>query len=133
MVALLKMPNRFAGAPLGPRPAGTLTLRPAPADDGAERRVFPRRECHTRCEGRRHDNTLEACQEPQVSLALRDLSLGGLSAISATPMQRGERVSVFFPPQGPNRGWDAYGRIVRCEKSSFGYRVAVEFDTLPAA
>jgi hypothetical protein len=31
------------------------------------------------------------------------------------------------------RGWDAYGRVVRCDASTFGYRVAVEFDTLPAA
>jgi hypothetical protein len=115
MVALLKMPNRF------------------PAPKGAERRMFPRREVHARVEGRRLDHTLEACKEPQVSLALRDLSVGGLSGLSATPMKAGERVSVFFPPQGPMRGWDAYGRVVRCDASTFGYRVAVEFDTLPAA
>lgn len=115
MVALLKMPNRFTA----PKPS--------------ERRVFPRKEVHARVEGKRLDHSLSACQEPHVSLALRDLSLGGLSAISATPMKAGERVTVFFPPQGPMRGWDAYGRIVRCEASSFGFRVAVEFDTLPAA
>ena len=115
MVALLKMPNRF----IGPKPA--------------ERRVFPRREVHARCEGKRLDHTLDACKEPHVSLSLRDLSAGGLSALSATPMTAGERVTIFFPPQGPMRGWDAYGRIVRCEASTFGYRVAVEFDTLPAA
>jgi hypothetical protein len=49
------------------------------------------------------------------------------------PLQKGERLSVFFPPQGVNRGWDAYGRVVRCEPSALGYRVAVEFDPLPAA
>ena len=30
----------------------------------------------------------------------RDLSLGGLSAITQSPVGTGERVSVFFPPQG---------------------------------
>ena len=49
-------------------------------------------------------------------------------------------VTLDLPPfecgadeQGINRGWDAYGRIVRCDPSTFGYRVAVEFDALPAA
>jgi hypothetical protein len=115
MVALLKMPNRFTA--------------PKPAD----RRIFPRKEIHARIEGKRLDHTLNACKQPHVSLALRDLSAGGLSAISDTPLEAGERVTVFFPPQGLMRGWDAYGRIVRCDSSTFGYRVAVEFDSLPAA
>ena len=41
-------------------------------------------------------------------------------------MTAGERVTIFFTPQGPMRGWDAYGRVVRCEASTFGYRVAVD-------
>src|SRR5262245_45866695 len=101
--------------------------------EGAERRVFPRKEIHARIDGMRHDNTIEALRQPQPSLALRDLSLGGLSAISQTPLGPGERLTVFFPPQETNRGWDAYGRVLRCEPSGFGYRVAVEFDPLPAA
>jgi hypothetical protein len=81
----------------------------------------------------RHDHTIDALRQPQLSLALRDLSLGGLSAISQTPLGPGERLTVFFPPQGTTRGWDAYGRVLRCEPSGFGYRVAGEFDPLPAA
>jgi len=118
MVAMLRMPNPF--------------LKQADLD-GAERRVFPRKEIHARIDGMRHDNTLEALRQPQLSLSLRDLSLGGLSAISQTPLAQGETLTVFFPPQGTNRGWDAYGRVLRCEPSGFGYRVAVEFDPLPAA
>ena len=117
MVALLKMPNRR----IGPEPVG------------AERRIFPRKEVHTRVEGRRLDHSIMAHRQPQVSLYLRDLSLGGVSALSQIPLNRGERVTIFFPPQGPSRGWDAYGRVLRCEPSGMGYRVAVEFDTLPAA
>lgn len=115
MVALLKMPSRFTGT------------RPS------DRRVFPRKACHSRIEGKRLDHTVDACRQPHVSLAMRDFSLGGLSAISDTALEAGERISVFFPPQGSMRGWDAYGRIVRCEKSTMGYRIAVEFDRLPAA
>ena len=115
MVALLRMPYQ-----IGP-------------ETGAERRIFPRKEIHARVEGMRLDHSVSAHRQPQVSLALRDLSLGGMSAISQIPMTRGERVTVFFPPQGPQRGWDAYGRVLRCEPSGMGYRVAVEFDPLPAA
>jgi hypothetical protein len=99
----------------------------------AERRIFPRKEVHTRVEGLRLDHSLSARRQPQLSLALRDLSVGGLSALSQTALDHGERVTVFFPPQGASRGWDAYGRVIRCEPSGMGYRVALEFDPLPAA
>lgn len=109
-------------------------MRIVPDDQaGAERRLFPRKEVHARVEGKRCDHSLGALRDPVVSLALRDLSLGGLSAVSGIELARGERVTVFFPPQGMRRGWDAYGRVVRCEPSALGYRVALEFDPLPAA
>jgi hypothetical protein len=100
---------------------------------GAERRMFPRKEVNGCIQSQRLDNTLEALREPRLSLHLRDLSLGGLSALSPTQVKRGERISVFFPPQGPARGWDAYGRVIRCEPSSMGFRIALAFDPLPAA
>lgn len=115
MVALLKMPR----------------LRVQPSN--AERRIFPRRESHDWIEGRRLDHSLSAMRDRRVSLAMRDVSLGGLSAISSAPLDEGERISVSFPPQGPSQGWDAYGRVLRCEPSATGFRVAVEFDPLPAA
>ncbi len=98
-----------------------------------DRRTFQRREVRTRVEGRRLDHSIEARQQPHLSLALRDLSVGGLSAISQQPLGRGERLGVFFPPQGTQRGWDAYGKVIRCEASGTGYRLAVEFDPLPLA
>ena len=114
MVAVLKMPSAFA-------------LKPD------ERRNFVRKEIQARVQGKRLDHSIPARQQPHVSLSLRDLSLGGLSAISDQPLERGERVAVFFPPEGTRRGWDACGRILRCLPSSFGFQVAVEFDPLPAA
>jgi hypothetical protein len=113
MVALLKMPARV-GSP-------------------QDRRLFPRKEFHAEVESRRVDHSIEARREPRFALSLRDLSLGGLSAISSVSLQQGERLAVFFPKKGELREWDAYGRVIRCEPSSFGYRVAVEFDPLPMA
>ena len=103
------------------------------AKTGAERRIFPRKEVHGHVEGRRLDHTIAARQNPRLSLTLRDISLGGLSALSDTVVAKGERVSVFFPPEGTRRGWDASGRVIRCQPSGTGYRIAVEFDPIPAA
>ena len=133
MVALLKMPPRLtAGLSYDGKPVALST------DGGAERRVFPRKEISARIEGTRIDHSLPALREPFMTMSLRDLSAGGLSAISPAPLQAGERLTVSFPPQtigdGQLRGgWDAVGRVVRCQPSVLGYRVAVEFESLPAA
>jgi hypothetical protein len=107
------------------------------AKTGAERRAFPRKELHARIEGKRIDHSLAALREPHMELALRDLSVGGLSAISPAPLLRGERLSISFPAQAASGSlygsWDASGRVVRCEASGLGYRIAVEFDSVPAA
>lgn len=115
MVALMKMPASM------------------PTDSWAERRMFPRKECHATVQGNRIDHTIEARQMPRMNLMLRDLSLGGLSAICDHPLSKGEKLTVFFPKEGLMRGWDALGRVIRCDPSGLGYRVAVEFDPLPAA
>jgi hypothetical protein len=115
MVALLKMPATQS------------------SDPWSDRRMFPRKECRTTVQGHRMDHTIEARQMPRLRLDLRDLSLGGLSAISDRPVNRGEKLAVKFPPQGMMSGWDAYGRVLRCDPSGMGYRLAVEFDPIPAA
>jgi hypothetical protein len=115
MVALMKMPASL------------------PTESWEDRRMFPRKEIQAAVEGRRIDHTLQARQTPKLNLMLRDLSLGGLSAISDHPLSAGEHITVFFPKLGLQRGWDALGRVVRCDPSGMGYRVAVAFDPLPAA
>jgi hypothetical protein len=115
MVALLKMPAYLS------------------EETWADRRMFPRKEFHATVLGHRLDHTIEARQMPRLSLMLRDLSLGGLSAIADRPLNRGEHLTVNFPQEGMLRGWDAFGRVLRCDPSGMGYRVALEFDPLPAA
>ena len=115
MVALLKMPAS------------------SPAEPWLDRRLFPRKEIHATVVSQRLDHTIDARQMPRLNLMLRDLSLGGLSAICDHPLQQGEHLTVFFPQNGALRGWDAFGRVLRCDPSGMGYRVAVEFDPLPAA
>lgn len=115
MVALLKMP------------------RPLAIQSEQDRRLFPRKEVHADVEARRVDHSVEAKRNPRMTLALRDLSLGGMSAISPAPLDRDERVNVQFPALGSHGGWNAMGRVIRCMPSALGYRIAVEFDPLPMA
>jgi hypothetical protein len=136
MVALLRTPP----AQPYPRPADSQWARYSPMamPKGAERRVFPRKEISAEVKTKRLDHSLTALREPNLTLSLRDLSLGGLSAISSMPLQKGERLTVSFPAQGLScgglrGGWDAVGRVLRCDASGLGYRVAVEFESLPNA
>ena len=115
MVALLKMP------------------RPLVALGDQEKRIFPRKEVHAAVQAARKDHTVEARRDPHLTLTLRDLSLGGMSAISPTPLNNGERLQVHFPRLGTVGGWDAMGYVLRCNPSAMGYRIAVEFDPLPVA
>ena len=98
-----------------------------------ERRLFARETVHLDAEARRLDHSLPAYRQPRIILAVRDLSVSGMSAVSLQPLSRGEHVGVSFPAHYPHGAWDAFGRVVRCEPSALGYRVAVEFDPLPAA
>jgi hypothetical protein len=134
MAALLKMSPRTTVALPGGTARRGLSLA------GAERRMFPRRETTGRVTGKRIDHALPALRKPCLTLELRDVSIGGLSALSPAPLERGERLTVTFPAHGVfsvggagRAGWDAVGRVVRCEQSGLGYRVAVEFEAVPTA
>lgn len=122
MVALLESP-----------PLRLTDPAPRETKTGRERRVFPRKDCQYRVQGLRLDHSIPARQQPHLTLSLRDLSVGGLAASTQSPVAVGERVAVFFPPQGIQKGWDAQGRVLRCEPSALGYRLAVEFDAMPLA
>lgn len=103
------------------------SIRPL-AIAGAERRMFARKDSSAHVEGQRLDHSLTARQNPQLTLSLRDISLGGLSAITELPLGKGERLAITFPPHAFNGGWARRGRVIRCEPGAVGYRVAVEFE-----
>lgn len=103
------------------------------ATEATERRIFPRKQAHGHVAVHRLDHSVPARRQPVLSMSLRDISLGGLSALSDTAVNRGERLSVLLPSQGTQHAWGAYGRVLRCDPSGMGYRVAVEFDPMPAA
>lgn len=115
MVALLKMPSSDVER------------------SGAERRLFTRKRMSLSIMGRRLDQVASAWRFPTLKMHLCDLSLGGASAITDEPVAKGEHLSISIPDMQNLAGWDARGRVLRCEPSSTGYRIAMEFDPLPAA
>src|SRR5690606_23782998 len=102
-------------------------------EEACERRVFPRVPAQGTIQTRRLDHDLSARRNPTLFMQLRDVSVGGLSAISDVPLKRGERVNVHYAGNGLRSSWAAYGRVLRCDPSGAGYRVAVEFDPMPMA
>jgi len=99
----------------------------------SNRRIFERTPANGQVLGHRIDHTISARQNPRLNLQLNDVSIGGLAALSDEPLAPGERLCVTFPRRGLAPGWNASGRIIRCEPSATGYRVAIEFDRLLAA
>ena len=135
-------PAARRGGRLAGRDAKAPALRLSPAHDeafadepaGAERRIFPRKVVRGHIQGKRLNHSVSAHRMPFVHFSMEDLSVGGLKAQSEAPLEAGESMVVFFPPEGNLRGWDAYGRVVRCKpRPGTGYEVALEFDPLPAA
>ena len=67
------------------------------------------------------------------SLELMNISDGGLGAVSKDPIDIDARITVFFPPHGPERGFDMCGRVVRCSQLDRGHEVGIRFDERHAA
>jgi hypothetical protein len=116
MVAMLENPSR-------------MKLVPA----GAERRMFARREDHRRILARRMDHSLDARRQPDLFLAMNDLSIGGVGAISDVALKPGEHVAVFVAGNDRGASWHMPGQVVRCQPSATGYRLGIAFDMMPAA
>jgi hypothetical protein len=49
-----------------------------------------------------------------LTLDLVDISDSGVGMASTQPIAVGSRITVFFPPHGPEPGFDLIGEVVRC-------------------
>ena len=68
------------------------------------------------------------------SLQLVNMSDSGLGAICQEPIEPGSSLTVFFPPHGPEQGFDAYGEVLRCRpRDGHGHELGVRFYTRAAA
>src|SRR5262245_3925543 len=68
----------------------------------------------------RRDRDVRVMQQPVCSLQMRNLSPGGLSAISGTQLLPNERVCVFIPSHGGDGGQELHGHVLRCTPLTAG-------------
>ncbi len=67
------------------------------------------------------------------SLQLLNISDQGLGVISQDPLDLDSAITVFFPAHGPERGFDAWGHVVRCTPREYGHELGIRLEARPAA
>ena len=86
-----------------------------------------------------HVTSLQQSADPALhsnrisSLQLLDISETGLGAIVPDPIEPGSPIVIFFPPHGPEGGFDRYGHVVRCSNTEQGHEIGIRFITKSAA
>lgn len=63
-----------------------------------------------------------------ITLDLIDLSDSGIGANAQEPIAVGSRITVFFPPHGPESGFDLTGQVVRCRSFDNRHNIGVALD-----
>lgn len=67
------------------------------------------------------------------SLKLMDMSDTGVGAQVAEPLPINSHITIFFPPHGPERGFNLRGRVVRCDPTGTGHQIGVFLENKIAA
>ena len=68
------------------------------------------------------------------SIELLNISDTGLGAVSDEAMELGSDLTVFFPPHGPERGFDLSGHVVRCrQRDDSLYEIGIKLQSKQAA
>ena len=67
------------------------------------------------------------------SLQLVNISDTGLCVLAQEAVDLDSTVAVFFPPHGPERGFDMYGQVVRCVSRETGHEIGIRLETRAAA
>jgi len=95
-----------------------------------ERRRYGRFAARLPVVTRRDDLTKSAAPPPphaECRMQLRDFSLGGIRAESATPLAVNEALTMRLPPHGCHPPLELTGRVVHCWPREDRYQVGIEF------
>lgn len=80
------------------------------------------------------DSLSPARQRKIASVDLVNLSRTGVCVVTREAIDLQTVMTLYFPPHGPERGFDATGRVVRCvRRDDDTHEVGIHFDTRPAA
>lgn len=98
-----------------------------------ERRRALRHTVTSRVTALRTENGPEGRRNRICSLQLTNMSDTGLGGVCQEAVALDTQIAVFFPPHGPDRGFDLYGRVVRCIERDAGCEIGIRFETRAAA
>ena len=119
----LKLVTHSPGIPAPAAPRDTLRF---------ERRRAERHALTGRATAVSHG--VDECTQGRIrSLQMTNISDSGLGAVCQDAVPPGTPITVFFPPHGPERGFDAVGRVVRCTPRGYGHEIGIRFENKPAA
>lgn len=94
-----------------------------------DRRIQSRHALGGRVTAVRSTDITEPADKRICSLELLNMSSGGLGAVCQESVPIDTRITVFFPPHGPERGFDLNGRVVRCRPNADGrHDLGIRFD-----
>ncbi|MGB0767085.1 MAG: PilZ domain-containing protein [Phycisphaeraceae bacterium] len=82
-----------------------------------ERRRHPRRKSRGQVTAVVREPGRSDAPAKMLTLDLIDQSECGLGVASTEPVAVGSRITVFFPPHGPEPGFDLIGEVVRCRSN----------------
>ena len=118
-----------------PSSAPLRLMRPDPEADAyrLERRTTLRHSISGRVTAvQTHDRT-DGELSRICSLQLLNISDAGLGALSEDPVEPGSAIAVFFPPHGPEHGFDMVGKVVRCVSRESGHEIGIRLEARAAA
>jgi hypothetical protein len=98
-----------------------------------ERRGMTRHNIEGRVTAVQIDTQPEGQVKRICSLQLLNISDRGLAAICQDPVRVNSSVAIFFPPHGPERGFDLVGTVVRCVPCPTGHEIGVRLAVRAAA
>ncbi len=98
-----------------------------------ERRNVPRHTLNGRVTALQTRERDQESRNRICSMQLLNISETGMGALVQEAVDTQTRVVVFFPPHGPERGFDLHGRVVRCTAREHGHEVGIQFDVRRAA
>lgn len=67
------------------------------------------------------------------SLQLLDISDTGLGAIVTEAIEPGSPIMIYFPPHGPEQGFNRSGYVVCCAREQGAFRIGIRFAIRAAA
>lgn len=98
-----------------------------------DRRLATRHVLTGRVTALRRGSTQDPSSTRICAIELKNISDTGIGAVCQDAFDLDTPITIFFPPHGPERGFDVQGRVVRCRDRKEGHEIGIQFQQKNAA